>query len=501
MAINPLQAPINYAVEVQSPFEAAIGGIKLGAGLEELNLARQKRAMEAQQLQAAQAQQAQFQSSLNSFFARPPAERTFEELQPLLVGANKQQFDALKLVGEQMGAEKLNSSKKFTSQVLLAFEANPETAKTMLQERINAETDPGQKRAFQDILTIANQNPEQAARLVESLGAGTFGEDWYKGITSVRAERRAAAESVPKLIEAQAKAQEAVQKATNAVLTAEDDIAKAKAQALFEQAKAEKEAADARVAQATEASRISQGASEAEKARVEAQYAEGAAIDAIKKRAADLGLTTAQTNQALTTTRKLGLETQKAAVELAALKATGGRDPEKTFAQEEKIRKEWQGRSKMYGELQGTFNTLKASADSANGPGDIALITGFMKMLDPGSVVRETEFATARDTAGLFTQLQNRLEKAQNGQLLSPEQRKQYVALSQKYLDAAQTKAAQERKDLGIVVKNYNLNPQNVFGAETAPPQPALSAEQRRQQAIGQIPTTAAQQRTVTVDY
>jgi hypothetical protein len=501
MAINPLQQPINYAVEVQSPFEAAIGGIKLGAGLEELNLARQKRAMEAQQLQAAQTQQAQFQSSLNRFFTKPASERTFEELQPLLIGANKQQFDALKLVGEQMGTEKLNSSKKFTSQVLLAFEANPETAKTMLQERINAETDPGQKRAFQDILTIANQNPEQAARLVESLGAGTFGEDWYKGITSVRAERRAAAESVPKLMEAQAKAEEAVQKAANAVRTAEDDVAKAKAQALFEQAKAEKEAADARVAQATEASRISQGASQAEKARVEAQYAEGAAIDAIKKRAADLGLTTAQTNQALTTTRKLGLETQKAAVELAALKATGGRDPEKTFAQEEKIRKEWQGRSKMYGELQGTFNTLKASADSANGPGDIALITGFMKMLDPGSVVRETEFATARDTAGLFTQLQNRLEKAQNGQLLSPEQRKQYVALSQKYLDAAQTKAAQERKDLGIVVKNYNLNPQNVFGAETAPPQPALSAEQRRQQAIGQIPTTAAQQRNVTVDY
>jgi len=126
----------------------------------------------------------------------------------------------------------------------------------------------------------------------------------------------------------------------------------------------------------------------------------------------------------------------------------------------------------MYSELQGTFNTLQASASSANGPGDIALITGFMKMLDPGSVVRETEFATARDTAGLFTQLQNRLEKAQNGQLLSPKQRQEYVALSQKYLDSAQKKANQEKKDLGIVVKNYRLNPENVFGAEQAPPPP-----------------------------
>jgi len=233
MAINPLQQPINYAVEVQSPFEAALGGVKLGAGLEELQVARQKRAMEAQQLQAAQAQQAQFQSSLNRFFTKPASERTFEELQPLLVGANKQQFDALKLVGENMGKERLDSSKKFTSQVLLAFEANPETAKTLIQDRINVETDPNQRRAFQDILTIANQDPNQAARLVESLGAGTFGEDWYKGITAIRAERRTAAlqpsaltKSVADAEAAVAEAQRKVEEAagTPARLAAEQDL-------------------------------------------------------------------------------------------------------------------------------------------------------------------------------------------------------------------------------------------------------------------------------------
>lgn len=90
-------------------------------------------------------------------------------------------------------------------------------------------------------------------------------------------------------------------------------------------------------------------------------------------------------------------------------------------------------------------------------------------MLDPGSVVRETEFATARDTAGLFTQLENRLQKAKDGQLLKPDQRKQYVDLAKKYLEAAQKKADQEKKDLGVVVKNYKLNPENVFGAERAP--------------------------------
>jgi hypothetical protein len=431
--INPFQGPINYAVEVQSPFEAALGGFKVGQA-----------GAEMQALAQAREQKQKFQTGLSDFFKNP--ERKYEDLEKLLPFADKQQFDALTKVGEGMERRKLDTEKRFSAQTLLALESNVPVAKTMLQERAQAETDPNQKRAFEAILNTIDVDPTKAAQMLELTSAATFGKDWYQGITDARKERRTAEMAPSQLMEAKAKAQEAVQKAANAVLTAEDDIAKARAERLLKEA-------------------------EANAKGVEARYAEQAAKDAIKKRAADLGLTTAQTNQALATTKKLGTETKKAALELAALESGTG-DPKEKFNQEEKIRKEWQGRSKMYSELQGTFNTLQASAQSANGPGDIALITGFMKMLDPGSVVRETEFATARDTAGLFTQLQNRLEKAQNGQLLSPQQRKEYVALSQKYLDSAKKKADQEKKDLGIVVKNYRLNPENVFGAEQAPPPP-----------------------------
>lgn len=432
--INPFQGPINYAVDVQSPFEAALGGFKVGqAGAE----------MQAQA--QAREQKQQFQTGLKTFFDNP--NRTYADLEKLLPFADKQQFEALTKVGESMDKRRLETDKRLTAQTLIALEQNPPIAKTMLQERFDAETDPNQKRALGVLIETVDVDPKRAAQMIELTGAATFGKDWYSGITANRQERRTEAKAPAELQEAIAKADKAVADAVTAQATATNAP--------------ERAAADAAKARA-----------DAEKATVEAKYAEQAAKDAIKKRAADLGLTNAQTNQALASTRKLNTEIQKAAVELEALKATGGRDPEKTFAQEEKIRKEWQGRSKMYGELQGTFNTLKASADSANGPGDIALITGFMKMLDPGSVVRETEFATARDTAGLFTQLQNRLEKAQNGQLLSPQQRREYVALSQKYLDSAQKKAEQEKKDLGIVVKNYRLNPENVFGAEQAPPPP-----------------------------
>jgi len=219
-------------------------------------------------------------------------------------------------------------------------------------------------------------------------------------------------------------------------------------------------------------SEIGKAEGEAKEAQAKGAYAEKQQIADLQKKAADLGLTKAQTGTALASTKKLGVETARAALELEALKATGGVDPEKTFAQEEKIRKEWQGRNKLYSELKGTYSNIESSSVAGTGAGDIALITSFMKMLDPGSVVRETEFATARDTAGLFTQLENRLQKAKDGQLLKPEQRKQYVDLAKKYLDAAQKKSEQEKKDLGIVVKNYRLNPQNVFGAEPAPAKP-----------------------------
>jgi hypothetical protein len=265
-------------------------------------------------------------------------------------------------------------------------------------------------------------------------------------------------------------------------------------------ADADKAIADAKTAQATAANAAETAKANADlakanaqKAAVDAKYADQIKLQELKKKAADLGLTQAQTGSALAQTKKLGVETAKAALELEALKTTGGIDPAKAFEQEEKIRREFQARTKVYSELGTTFSNLQASAQAKTGPGDIALITGFMKMLDPGSVVRETEFATARDTAGLFDRLSNQAQKLQSGQIfaLDSKQRQEYVSLAKQYLDAAQKKAADDKKALGVVVKNYRLNPDNVFG-----PEPASAGGGR-----GFVNPPAAQQRTVTVDY
>jgi hypothetical protein len=436
--------PINYLQQVADPFAETLQGVKIGASMADLEAQRALVARQQQQQQLAAQEQTRFFSNPN------PTMRDAARFASVLT---PEQSKAFLPFMEGISKEQQQGTLKSTGQLLSALQTNPQTGIKLMQERAVAARNSGdiEDATLFEQMAEAAADPQRGPGVVfKSLAVRTAGipgaKEMFETIDKSLGTARAEAEAPLKLRQEIAAANKAEVEARVKMETATDDIAKAQATREFEQAKAFKE-------------------------QVEAKYAEGVALDAIKKRAADLRLTTNQASQALAMTNKLGIETKKAAIELAALE-NGTGDPKEKFTQEEKIRKEWQGRSKMYGELQNTFNTLQASAQSANGPGDIALITGFMKMLDPGSVVRETEFATARDTAGLFTQLQNRLEKAQNGQLLSPKQRSEYVALSQKYLDSAQKKANQEKKDLGIVVKNYRLNPENVFGAEQAPSPP-----------------------------
>jgi hypothetical protein len=411
MAINPLQQPINYAVDVQSPFEAALGGIKIGAGLEELNVARQKREMETQQLQAAQAQQAQFQSGLNSFFAKPPEQRTYEELQPLLVGANKQQFDALKLVGEQMGAERLGSAKRFTSQVLLALEANPTTAQTMLEERIAAETDPNQKRGFQTILDISKESPEKAAQFVELFGAGSLGEEWYKGIAAVRGERRTAAEAPVKMREATAKAIVEEQKAKFAPQKFGLEI----------------NLTESQIKQADAAMRASDAAA-----------------------------------------KKSGADAERAEAEAKQM-AMGVIPVDKRPEAETKIRAEYNNQTKPYQEVKSAYGRMLASEDTA--VGDLSLIFGYMKMLDPGSVVREGEFATAQNAAGVPERIQNVYNRVITGERLNASQRKSFKGQAKGLFNSALDGEKTVRTGLERIATGYGLNTNNIFytATEVAP--------------------------------
>jgi hypothetical protein len=80
------------------------------------------------------------------------------------------------------------------------------------------------------------------------------------------------------------------------------------------------------------------------------------------------------------------------AVDKAA--ADGGLTLPQKISEEARLRGEYSKRTEDLSAAERNFSIIETSAADNSGAGDIALVTSFMKMLDPGSVVRETEFAT-----------------------------------------------------------------------------------------------------------
>ena len=161
-----------------------------------------------------------------------------------------------------------------------------------------------------------------------------------------------------------------------------------------------------------------------------------------------------------------------AAIKLESVSAEGGLTLKDKVAEEARLRGEYSKRTEDLTSAERNQSIIETSAADNTGAGDIALVTSFMKMLDPGSVVRETEFATAANAGGLLGRLKSLATKVESGQFLSQEQRTEFQNLSRKFLDAARVQEQGVQQSYQAIVDNYGLNPVNVFGVQAATAQP-----------------------------
>ena len=100
---------------------------------------------------------------------------------------------------------------------------------------------------------------------------------------------------------------------------------------------------------------------------------------------------------------------------------------------------------------------------SKAGAADLALIFNYMKMLDPGSVVRESEFALAASTGGVASRVAAFWDKIIKGGTLDEEMRRDLVGQSRNQFNSAVSNIkakhklsvmrAEEYKDYGINAK------------------------------------------------
>ena len=124
-----------------------------------------------------------------------------------------------------------------------------------------------------------------------------------------------------------------------------------------------------------------------------------------------------------------------------------------------KLRKEYMDEAKPYTDLRTNYQKIQASSQDNTGASDIALVYSFMKMLDPTSVVREGEFATAANAGGVDSKIVTLYNSALNGQKLSPQVRQEFVQQAgRQFEQQAQTYQKIKKKYEGMA-QQYGLDP------------------------------------------
>ena len=132
------------------------------------------------------------------------------------------------------------------------------------------------------------------------------------------------------------------------------------------------------------------------------------------------------------------------------------------------IRGQYMQTVKQYETVRDFWLRVKSSEDTPMG--DLSMIFSYMKILDPTSVVRESEQASVSNAAGVPERVRNLYNKIADGARLTPEQRRDIRSQSGKFfknqLGSQQQIAEQFRTIAAGSGIDPNLAVPNVFGAE-----------------------------------
>ena len=195
---------------------------------------------------------------------------------------------------------------------------------------------------------------------------------------------------------------------------------------------------------------------------------------------------------------------QKIAAELKAGTAGGMTDPKARFEAENKLRDEYQKGSQNFVLIRDALGKVQAAGRDPSPAGDIALIFAYMKILDPTSVVREGEFATAQNAASIPDQVRNAYNRALQGTRLNSRQRTDFTNQAQKVFDEQKRSQESNVSNYTRLAKNYGLSVDNIVTPYTAPEVPPPA--RREGGASGSwggpaAPASAAPGRNVVVNY
>lgn len=135
----------------------------------------------------------------------------------------------------------------------------------------------------------------------------------------------------------------------------------------------------------------------------------------------------------------------------------------KVFEQENKLRDDFRKDIGDFVKQRDAYSRVSASAKDPTAAGDLSLIYAYMKMLDPASVVRESEFAQAASAGSYGERIKAAVKKVSTGERLSADVRKDFVDRSNRLYEKAQENYKNIKGDYTKRAKSYGLDPNRIL--------------------------------------
>ncbi|MNL10229.1 hypothetical protein D3C87_1310250 [compost metagenome] len=133
-------------------------------------------------------------------------------------------------------------------------------------------------------------------------------------------------------------------------------------------------------------------------------------------------------------------------------------------ATEMKLADDYRAQSKDFKAVGDAYAQINSTLDKAttSPAATLAAATKFMKLLDPGSVVRESELGMALQASGVFDRATNYVNTLARGKVLTPTQVADFKNITQQIYGAAQKGQQAIDADYNQKAKAYNLRPEMV---------------------------------------
>jgi hypothetical protein len=135
------------------------------------------------------------------------------------------------------------------------------------------------------------------------------------------------------------------------------------------------------------------------------------------------------------------------------------------FKQEQDTRKDYLATPevKAFNEMKSAYGQITAGLNAVSAAGDLTAATKFMKLLDPGSVVRESELYIAMDATGVIDKATNYYSRLSRGEKLTPSQREDFRNIATQLYKAAENTKLNYDKQYEEIAKNNNLDPSKII--------------------------------------